>query len=124
MNINFQKSRHIWQKKRFNMDRLSFVWQKSFIQSLEIFYMIDNFNQNLKTSNTMFKHPKAIQTYTRIGFSQFYTFKKNFLFKISTIRTKKSTDIRSLVSPGGIAPFLGGSIAKRCPRSAFNTQKL
>ena len=74
MNIDFQKSRYIWQKKRFNMDRLSFVWQKSFIRSLEIFYIIDNFNQNLKTSN-----------------------KKNFLFKISTIRTKKCTDSRSLV---------------------------
>ena len=85
MNIDFQKSRYIWQKKRFNMDRLSFVWQKSFIRSLEIFYRIENFNQNLKTSN-----------------------KKNFLFKISTIRTKKSTDSRSLVFHRiqGIAPLL------------------
>ena len=85
MNIDFQKSRYIWQKKRFNMDRLSFVWRKSFIRSLEIFYMIDNFNQNLKTSN-----------------------KKNFLFKISKIRTKKSTDSRSLVCHRiqGIAPLL------------------
>ena len=85
MNIDFQKSRYIWQKKRFNMDRLSFVWRKSFIRSLEIFYRIDNFNQNLKTSN-----------------------KKNFLFKISKIRTKKSTDSRSLVFHRiqGIAPLL------------------
>lgn len=120
MNIDFQKSRHIWQKKQFNMDKLSFVWQKSFIQFRKIFYMIDNFNQNLKTSNTMLQVYKVNKSSIRISFSQFHTFKKNFLFKISTIRTKKSTDIS----------YNSFHITKRCskilsfPRSGFNTQKL
>ena len=115
MNLDFQKSRHTWQKKQFNMDRLSFVWQKSFIQSLKIFYMIDG--DATKTSNTLLQHHSVM---IGIRFSQFHTFKKNFLFKISTLRTKKFTDI--CYNSFHIAKW--GSKILSSSRSGFNTQKL
>ena len=90
--------------------------------------MIDNFNQNLKTSNTMVQVNKLALgqidgSYTSIARKSLrcQTFKKNFLFKISTIRTKKFTDIRyNAFSSASL------QIALRCctnlssPRSEFN----
>ena len=115
MNLDFQKSRHIWQKKQFNMDRLSFVWQKSF----KIVYMIDASLVDAKTSNIRLQHHSVM---IGIRFSQFHihTFKKKFLFKISTLRTKKSTDIRY---NSFHIPKWGSKILSS-PRSGFNTQKL
>lgn len=80
------------------------------------FYQSVFFNQNLKTLNFVLKVDQSSKLF-KIRLSQFHTFKNNFLFKISTIRTKKYTYIRD-------NSFQMIYKIVSSPRSGFNTQKL